>query len=100
MAQPRFHNIEALPPERRQELIDRYREEHLPRVAAGVRNAERQLEFAREARDAIVVQASALGLSRREVAELACVTVGRVQQVIDAYGWSNLDDPLFAHDAV
>lgn len=98
MTQPRFYNIDALPPERHQKLVRRYREEHLPRLAAEVRAAERQLAFAREARDAAVVQASALGLSRREVAELAGITVGRVQQVVDAYDWSANDDPLFAHE--
>lgn len=46
-------------------------------------NLELQIEDARETRDHAIRRASDLGVSRRAVAGLAQVTVGRVQQILD-----------------
>lgn len=46
--------------------------------------AKKKLDAALEQRDEAIVLASKAGLSRRVVARAAGVTVGRVQQIIDA----------------
>ncbi len=54
-------------------------------IAAGKQYAtlERRLEKARERRDRAIRHVSSYGISRRTVAEMANVTVGRVQQILD-----------------
>jgi hypothetical protein len=47
-------------------------------------DAERALEAARRRRDAAIVLLSDFGVSRRKVGDMAGVTVGRVQQIVDA----------------
>jgi DNA-directed RNA polymerase specialized sigma24 family protein len=47
--------------------------------------ALKNLRQATDVRDDAIIRAAHAGLSRREIARAAGVTVGRVQQIIDAY---------------
>jgi hypothetical protein len=66
---------------------DKDTEAKLKAFAQAVAEAMRNLERARAERDEAIRKASAAGLTRRKTAELANVTVGRVQQIVDK------DDP-------
>jgi hypothetical protein len=55
----------------------------LKEVGAKCARLERQLESARRERDELVGRASAAGATRRDVADAARISAGRVQQLAD-----------------
>lgn len=57
--------------------------QRLLEAGAEYRAASADLQKRRAERDVAIVEATSYGLSRREVAEVAGVTVGRVQQILD-----------------
>jgi hypothetical protein len=59
-------------------------EERLRQVADAIAQAQAEHDRLRPERDRMVVEASRAGLSRRRVAELAGLTPGRVQQILDS----------------
>jgi hypothetical protein len=60
----------------------------LIRTGFAFREMTQELERVIAERDAAIIQASRGGYSRRAVAQAAGITVGRVQQILDAHGAS------------
>lgn len=59
-------------------------ERRLAEAGARAASARAELDAATSDRDLLILEASRHGISRRRVAELAGVTAGRVQQILDA----------------
>lgn len=59
--------------------------QHIEQELRRFADAFAELDRLRPERDRAVVEASRLGLTRRRVAELAGLTSGRVQQILDAH---------------